>query len=410
MIETEKAILGISILHRELIPLLIDNSEGLFTHKESEQVYEKIKYLYERGLSIDISVIADLLAGTVKAPWIASLTDGIYGLTSYLAEDVLLEKVRLIKEGQVKTAALKKVDELLRQPEIDFDEIIDICQKAKVLILKKEDCAFAAAYQEYLSWKEMKPTKITTGFPSFDKLTDHFNYGEIVAVMGRTTTGKTFVALNVLQNLLDSGVENIGFFSMEMSKGPLVERAMQIHYGLSRYDLVLKRSCGELDEGGLMKKYGRVKVFGHVYSADEISRLVELEGLRVIFVDYLQLMKNKTGSSLYEKATYNMHSLKELAKNRSCIIFLLIQLSRKAEGGWEPVAIDMARDSGAIEENSDFVIGLWNPSLREDAKECWRGKVCLKLLKNKRGPVVGIECAFNPLTGKLYEIEEGMTV
>ena len=68
------------------------------------------------------------------------------------------------------------------------------------------------------------------------------------------------------------------------------------------------------------------------------------------------------------------------------------------------MSIDMARDSGAIEENSDFIVGLWNPGSKENADDDLKGKIRIRLLKNKRGQVDGITCVFNPETGKLYEV------
>ena len=98
-----------------------------------------------------------------------------------------------------------------------------------------------------------------------------------------------------------------------------------------------------------------------------------------------------------------------MAKNKDIIIFLLIQLSRKGEGGWVPVTIDMARGSGTIEENCDFLVGIWNPNLYPDIDEkeaeYWRGKLAVKLLKNKRGITIGTQCHFDQYTGKIYEVE-----
>jgi len=414
MSQTEKSILALVIEYPTLFPILEDNAEGLFEAQENRLIFEKIKEFRERDITPDFTMIYDALSSKVNVPYLSSLMDTLMQTPASLSESALIDKIRVIREHKAKVAALGKVQGFLKSPEIDFDEIIEICQAAKVNQAKREPSDFMTAFNEYIAWKETKPTKIITGFPTFDRLTDHFNYGEIVSFMGRTTTGKTFTALNTLACLLQNGVDDIGFFSMEMSKATLMERLMQIHFGLSRYDLVLKRQAGELDITDLLASYGRVKIYSYVYSPSEIAQIIERDKLKVVYVDYLQLVRGDEGDGLYEQTTYKMNALKEIAKNKEVVVFLMIQISRKGEGGWEPVTIDMARDSGAIEENSDFIVGIWNPSLhpklKEKEREKVRGKIAMRLLKNKRGPLKAIDCIFDPQVGKLYEIEEGETL
>ena len=228
--------------------------------------------------------------------------------------------------------------------------------------------------------------------------------------MGRTTTGKTFVSINILNSIINKTNVNIGYFSLEMSKATLVERMMQIHFDQSRFEISRMVKEKILFHDDFLEKYKDLKVYGRIYSVSDISRLVERDGLKIIFIDFLQLIRKTRGKSLYENVTHQIEELKELAKNKGVVIFLLIQLSRKGEGGWIPVTIDMARDSGTIEENCDFLIGIWNPSLYPDiddeSTEEWKGKLAIKLLKNKRGITIGTTCSFNSDTGKIYEIKK----
>ncbi|GAH69786.1 unnamed protein product, partial [marine sediment metagenome] len=255
-------------------------------------------------------------------------------------------------------------------------------------------------------WKERRSTNIVTGFPTFDKFTDSYDYGELVSVMGRTTTAKTWTALNILSRLIPHVDEKIGFFSMEMAKSALVERMMQLHFGLSRYDVYKERIARRIDEKEFFDLHQDLNIYGRVYSVKEVERLVDRDGLKIIFLDYLQLMKMGEGKSIYEKTTYRMQETKEMAKNKGVMVFLMVQLSRKAEGGWVPVSIDMARESGSIEESSDFIIGTWDPSLKEGAPAKYDGQLRMKLLKNKRGPTIGITCSFSKVSGRIYELEK----
>lgn len=65
------------------------------------------------------------------------------------------------------------------------------------------------------------------------------------------------------------------------------------------------------------------------------------------------------------------------------------QISREGEDGSVPVTLHMARDSGAIEEAADYVLGMWRPDIRDPIKgsveSADRGKVLVRILKNRSG-------------------------
>ena len=415
--ETERAILATVIEYSRCRPNLIDIlfencTEGDFRDVNANLIFKTLRDLVERKLPFDFIAIMDLLKGHVSEVYFSSMLDRLKGTYEGIAEQFLREKINYLKGQYAQVDLLKEIENLARGNIniIDWNKIGEIVQKAKLVQVKNEDSTFRAAYREYVSWKETKRTCVNTGFPTFDDLTDDYQYGEIIAIMARTTVGKTFLGLNILSHLINSAQENkIGFFSLEMDKGPLTERMLQIYFDLSRHEVHSRRMAGGLGEDEFLKKYDPLKVYKFVYSVTEIEKLVEKDGLKIIFIDFLQLIKAGSGSGAYEVTTNKIVDLKELAKNRGLIIFLLVQISRKGGGGWEQVTIDMARESGAIEEISDFIIGLWDPNLNPRATDKQRaksqGSLYMKLLKNKRGPTAFIEARFSKDSGRIIEIE-----
>lgn len=405
MINTERAILAIAIEYPEHIETVLANcDDGFFNWSENQKIFETIKDLHEGKSLVDWATIIDLLKGEISASWFMAMQDTLIGTYPMGIEATLLEKIKIIKEDNAKTALLAEFNKELLGHTLNLDTLQALLDKGRVIKLTKEEADFQAAYDDYVDWKERRPTNIVTGFPTFDKLTDNFDYGELVSVMGRTTTAKTWTALNILNRLIPHVNEKIGFFSMEMAKSALIERMMQLHFELSRYDVHKERIAGRLDEKEFSDIYQDLNIYGRVYSVKEVERLVDRDALKIIFLDYLQLMKMGEGKSIYEKTTYRMQETKQMAKNKGVMVFLMVQLSRKAEGGWVPVTIDMARESGTIEESSDFIIGTWDPSLQEGASSKHDGKLRMRLLKNKRGPTIGITCSFSKVSGKLYEL------
>ena len=407
MINTERAILAIAIQFPEHIDTVLANcDDGFFKWPENQKIYETVKDLYLGKSLADWETIIDLLKGEISASWFVGMQETLHGTYPMGIEALLLEKIKIVREDKSKKAILQEIQKELRGHAPDFNRILELANKGKVIRIIQEDADFQTAYNAYLQWKEQRPTNITTGLLSFDRLTDNIDFGEIFMIMGRTTTGKTFCALNILERLLDHVTEKIGFFSHEMSKAAITERMMQLFFGLSRWDLKRKLVINDLGEEPFLEKYKDLNVYGWVYTVREIDKLVARDGLKIVFIDYLQLIRKDEGKSLTEKTSFLMQEIKELAKNREAVVFLMVQITRKGEGGWVPVTIDMARDSGAIEENSDFIIGVWDPSLKDKAPAKYDGQLRMRLLKNKRGPTIGITCSFSKISGEIYELEK----
>jgi replicative DNA helicase len=407
MIETEKAILAVVIQFPNLLDFLLRNYfPGMFLDISNQAIFETLSTLNEGKISIDWMTVRDVLRGKVREFHFVSMIEALRGLPDSQAENFLKEKLALIKKAAGQKAVLKAIQEEASSPFVDFSRIIEAAEKGRLVETIRESSSFQAAYQDYVSWKAAGPSNIGTGLPSFDREIGGFHPGEIVGIMGRAATAKTFLGLNILSHLLPCTTKRIAFFTLEMSKAALTERLLQIYFDKSRHALEDEKITERLEVQEFLSRFSSLGIYSRVYSVAEISDQVKKAGLEIIFIDHLQLVRQTQGRSLYEKATYDIRELKELAKNQDVVIFLLIQISRKGEGGWTPVTLDMARDSGAIEENVDFLIGIWNPSLEQNADPKWRGKLSLKLLKNKRGPVFGVRAYFSRESGKIMEIDE----
>jgi len=405
--ETEKTILALVIENPRLVDVLLANcSEEIFGGVKNQEIFRAVQRFYSEGTSFDWAMIMDSLRGKVQEIYFTGMLETIRQIPDSLAEAKLKEKILVLKERQTKKLILKEIDEQTRFKPIDFDEIIHLAERGKFVGLIKEEPAFEVAYQNYVTWKNQGTSEIGLGLPRFDRQIDGFHPGEIVGIMGRAATAKTFLAINILHHLIKHTKKKIAFFTLEMSKAAFIERMLQVFYDKSRHALRVERITEQLTIEEFKTLYRDLKIYSRIYSVPEISKIVEKENFEVVFIDYLQLIRQSQGRSLYEKATYTIHEIKTLAKNQGVVIFLLIQISRQGGGGWQPVSIDMCRDSGAIEENCDFLIGIWNPNLAEDATPSWQGKICLKLIKNKRGPIVGIKAFFSKDSGRILEIEE----
>ena len=114
-------------------------------------------------------------------------------------------------------------------------------------------------------------------------------------------------------------------------------------------------------------------------------------------------------ASLVERISELARGVKQLAKSLGVVVLLLAQTSRHAGDGSEEVSITDARDSGAVEDSADFLIGCWRPELRTgisaEAFMDVEGEFWLRILKARRGLQDKFHVRFEGETLRILESE-----
>jgi replicative DNA helicase len=87
--------------------------------------------------------------------------------------------------------------------------------------------------------------------------------------------------------------------------------------------------------------------------------------------------------------------MKDIAKEFGVLIVALVQLSRQAGSGRKAVALDMARDSGVIEEAADLIIGVHRPLELAEEETLQDVPMIADVLKNRHGRTGRVEWNFN---------------
>jgi len=402
MKNTERVILALVINDDNLAPLLLQNcDEKFFEGEEHRVIYSELKNLHDSKCGWNFTSFYDNIEGRVKASYYASLIDLIIGVHD--PRGFLLQNILKVKKARSKRDILFWAAKYIKEPYVDWDEITAAVSNLSVSGISRENADIHLAYDRYVEWISRQQTGISLGFPSLDRLTDTFCYGEILSFIGRTTTGKTFLALNVIRHILETTTDTIGLFSMEMPKQAIFERFFQLHHNVSRWDVKTKIYEKELLDP-FMAKYEQVKIYEKIYSVSEMAAIAEADGLKIVVVDFLGLIRSDIEGNLYTQTTRKITELAQMAKDKEVLVIVLIQLSREGGDGSIPVSITMCRESGAIEEISHFIYGIWQPSINAKKRDKWEGKVCVKLLKNKRGKSGGIQCSFDYVSGRMEEI------
>jgi replicative DNA helicase len=261
----------------------------------------------------------------------------------------------------------------------------------------------SVAIGKYNEFRDRGTTGIITGVSKIDRKIDCLFFGELVVIMARTYVGKTFFALNVLDSIAGGTDHRIGFYSLEMPSHLIYERMAQLYFNQSRY--AIKEHFESLHHSGFMNRFRNVLIFDHFYTIQELRSSIIRNNLKVVFVDFLGLLKSPISGSAYERTTEIVRSLKQMAKDLGICLIVLVQLSRLAGQGEVKVTMDMARESGAIEELSDIIIGLWRKGRAATAAEGADRYMTVSLLKNKRGEGCTVTCDADPNTGRIRAVE-----
>ena len=389
-LDMEQAVLGALMIDKDAFSIV---SEILrpetFYEPRNQKIYQAIQTLNMSERPVDIMTVTEQLKKDGTSEDVGGPAY-IMDLSSHVASSahieyhsrVLAQKFmarQLISFASViETKAFDEtqdVDELMQEAEGSLFELsqknmrqdytqIDPVVKNAVDILQR-----AAANTDGL-------TGISTGYTDLDDKTSGWQNSDLVIIAGRPAMGKTAFALSLAKNIAIDNRIPVAFFSLEMSNVQLVNRLISNVCEISGKKIL----NGQLDQEEWKRLDSRLRRLqgAPLYVDDtpgmsifelrtKARRLVREKGVRIIMIDYLQLM-NANGArfgSRQEEVSTISRSLKGLAKELDIPILALSQLNRGVEGregneGKRPMLSDL-RESGAIEQDADMVCFVHRP-------------------------------------------------
>lgn len=389
-VEIERVVLGALMVDSDAFSVVSELLKPeTFYEPRHQKIYEAIRNMNMDERPVDIMTLNDELSKMGEIDKVGGV-DYLMEISSQVASAAHVEShARILAEkymqrqlihfaGDIETKAYDSsvdVDELMQQAEGSLFRISqnnmkqDFTQVAPVVKNAVEILQRAASNKGGL-------TGIPTGYVGMDEITSGWQASDLVIIAGRPAMGKTSFALSIAKNVaVDYGVP-IGFFSLEMNNVQLVNRLISNVCEVSGRKIL----NGQLDPSDwerLDKRIGRL-TDAPIYVDDtpglsvfelrtKARRLVREKGVKIIMIDYLQLMNAngmKFGSRQEEVSTIS-RSLKGLAKELNIPVLALSQLSRNVENregleGKRPQLSDL-RESGAIEQDADMVLFVHRP-------------------------------------------------
>jgi replicative DNA helicase len=415
-LEAERAILGAVILDNERLADAVEViGANDFFRAGHRKIFERMVTLAARQQAVDAITLREELttAGLIEevggASYLYALTDGVArGLNVKHYAAIVKQKAQLRTLIYAANKMLAQAYDATEEPE----EILGAAERA---ILGLTDRTVSKGFEsmqaiasrgldelERRAASRQEVFGVTSGFPDLDDVTRGFQPGKLVTVAARPGVGKSSFLHNVLQNAALAGY-CCGAFSIEMESDELFIRHVASRAQIDGHRL----GGGFIGE----REWGRVahaisELSGAPLFIDESAgvsmfevrararRLKAEHGLRILAVDYLQLM---SAHEKHHNRTLEIGSitgdLKKLAKELKVTILLLSQLSREVEKrGGRPKLSDL-RDSGSIEQDSDIVMFLWRPDTPDPNED--ENMTELIIAKHRGGPVGTVKLSWH---------------
>lgn len=396
----EKVVLGTVLIDTETLHNFIQDFQSkLFTDPANKIIADTIIKLHITGSKIDLLTVTNQLIKDQElqnvggAIYMSSLTQQISGIANFEIHLRLLQEFWLAKyineccsETQLELLEYSKdvfdvyagiqnkldnaLKDLIRQQVSTINEIhINLIKKGYDIIDGKIDSS-----------------GVPTGLKRLDILTNGFQPTDLIILAGRSGMGKTAFSLSVLIEPTIRQKIPVAFFSLEMSKDQVVSRIQSIMSKINVSKIVKKQlsfdeinhifnKCSDLKDTPLF--IDDTANLSLVELKSKARKLVRENGVRMIVIDYLQLMRSglKTSSREQEVAEISK-GLKAIAKELNIPVIALSQLSRNVEqrgGDKKPLLSDL-RDSGQIEQDADMVLFCYRPEYYGQTEYDWFGE------------------------------------
>lgn len=419
-IDAEESVLGAMLLDRDAVIAVAEflTPEDFYDERLRE-IYKACLDLYEDRVQIDALTVADRLKRR------KSLKD--VGGAAVLAE--LANKVptaahvehygRIVKDTATKRtlmAAASRLVEISMDEGLSAGEVLDKAESevfslgqrssAKAFTSVKDTLADSFDRLDKLHKSGAGIRGVPTGFADLDDALAGMQKSNLLILAARPGVGKTYLALNIAQNVSVKDKRPVGFFSLEMSREELVDRllvgqadidAWKLKTGkLSEDDFTkLSNAMGELAEAPLF--IDDTPALSILEMRTKARRLQVEQGIDLLVVDYLQLARSRQLENRVQEVSEISQGLKNLARELKVPVLALSQLSRAVEtrGGKKPQLADL-RESGSIEQDADVVMFLW----REDEENV--ENIMLDISKHRNGPLRSVPLMFKGDRIKFY--------
>lgn len=434
-VDIEEAVLGALLLEPSSVADVLDMLNPECFYKEANRkIYVAISALAARHAPIDIYTVSEELKKTgdlelVGGPYYLSQLSLRLGAAAHLDFHT---KVLLQKYIQRELISISyDVQKKSYDDSLTVDDLLDTTQQKLFGLaeknMKKETQSVKDVLNEAISELEAVQQRtdglsgVPSGYTGIDEVTFGWQASDLIIIAARPAMGKTAFVLTMARNMAVEHKVPVAVFSLEMSSVQLVKRLMVSETGLSSEKI---RGGRKLEAYEWEQLNNRLNLLSQspLYIDDTPSlsiyefrskarRLVANAGVKLIVIDYLQLMTGppELKGIREQEVSAISRSLKAIAKELNIPIIALSQLSRAVEsrtGNKRPQLSDL-RESGAIEQDADIVMFIHRPGyygMEEDPSQ--KGITEIIIAKHRNGEVKDVPMRFRSAEVRFVDANE----
>ena len=440
-IELEEAVLGAMMIDKKGIDDVIDIlSADAFYDSKHQEIYAAIFELFQNSEPIDLLTVSNLLKKNGKLDFVGG-DFFLIRLTQKVASSAHIEfHARIILQKYIQRRLITISSEIIENAYDESTDVFDLLDDAEGKLFevtqgnlkKSSEDAGSLVKQALKKIQEIGNSEgmsgLATGFTKLDALTSGWQPSDLVIIAARPGMGKTAFVISMAKNMAIDFGHGVAVFSLEMSSVQLITRMISSETGLTSEKL----RKGNLEPHEWEQLNVKVKKLSDapIFIDDTPSlsifdlrakarRLVSQHGVKIIVIDYLQLMTagGKAGGNREQEISMISRNLKALAKELEVPVIALSQLSRAVEtrgGSKRPLLSDL-RESGAIEQDADIVSFIFRPEYYgmtewdDDEHTPCEGQGEFIVAKHRNGGLDNIRLKFTGHLAKFSDLEEGFS-
>ena len=417
----EQAVIGAMLIRPACIPDVLEKLKAEeFYAQVNRDIFETIYSMFAYGQTIDpVTLIDRMKVRGVYTDTTEEYLTGIIGLTPTSAN--VMEYVSIVRDRALLRhlgEAADSINELVYQGSGEADSVLEASERLIYALrngreigrLLPVSTVVQNVFDELNAAAEAgsRIPGVPTGFQDLDSVTLGLNRAELIILAARPGMGKTSLALNIALHAALKEQKSVAVFSLEMSREQLVTRLLSRAASIPSKNLL----TGQLTEqqwrdiaAAAQELSGadiRIDDNSSVTVADISAQCRRLQKLDLIVIDYLQLMQTAgsghswSNESRTQAVSDISRMMKIMAKDLNVPVLCLSQLSRASESRQDkrPVLSDL-RESGAIEQDADVVIGLYREGYYNKEAEDPNLSEAI-VLKNRKGRTDSVELNWIP--------------
>jgi replicative DNA helicase len=392
-IEAEQSLIGSVLVNNDIIDEISNIvSAGKFFDPIHRKIYEIIETLNNKGMIANPITLKNYFEKDSGLSEVGGV-DYLVKLTRFSSSiKQAIDYAKIIHENYVKRELIfisEGISDQAKDEQVDKtgENIIEDAEKSLF------DLAERGNFSPTLAMKsDHGIVGVPTGLTDLDEKLGGLHKSDLIIIAGRPSMGKTALATNIAyyaakQMQETNNKESVAFFSLEMSSEQLSTRILSEQARISSHEI----RTGKATEENL-NRY--IETSRNIYDlplyidetpaiaistlSNRARRIKRLFGLKLIVVDYIQLMRTNSNrmDNRVQEISEITQGLKALAKELNVPVVALSQLSRAVEqrDDKKPQLSDL-RESGSIEQDADVVLFVYREEYYIEKKEPKQGSI-----------------------------------